>query len=89
VTRVAGAVLDAAVDIRIGSLTFQTWGTVLLDNQARRAICPVEGLGHGVGSAHGRRHGGQPLLGGALAGEGGRYKLTRAMPAPSARTRGR
>jgi len=46
VTCVRGAVLDVAVDLRVGSPTFGTWDTVLLDDVDRRAIYLSEGLGH-------------------------------------------
>lgn len=46
VTAVHGAVLDFVVDIRIGSPSFGTWDTVLLDTLDRRAIYIAEGLGH-------------------------------------------
>ncbi|HET9658549.1 MAG TPA: dTDP-4-dehydrorhamnose 3,5-epimerase [Kineosporiaceae bacterium] len=46
VTCVNGAVLDIAVDIRVGSPTFGTWDTVLLDTQDRAGIYVSEGLGH-------------------------------------------
>lgn len=41
-----GAVLDFAIDIRVGSPTFGQWDTVLLDDVDRRAIYLSEGLGH-------------------------------------------
>jgi dTDP-4-dehydrorhamnose 3,5-epimerase len=41
-----GAVLDFAVDIRVGSPTFGQWDSVLLDTVDRRAIYLSEGLGH-------------------------------------------
>lgn len=41
-----GAVLDFAIDIRLGSPTFGTYDTVLLDDIDRRAIYLSEGLGH-------------------------------------------
>lgn len=41
-----GAVLDFAVDIRVGSPTFGQWDSVLLDDADRRAIYLSEGLGH-------------------------------------------
>ncbi|MBE6483235.1 MAG: dTDP-4-keto-6-deoxy-D-glucose epimerase [Actinomycetaceae bacterium] len=41
-----GAVLDFAVDIRVGSPTFGKWDSVLLDDVNRRAIYVSEGLGH-------------------------------------------
>jgi dTDP-4-dehydrorhamnose 3,5-epimerase len=46
VTCVHGAVLDVAVDIRVGSPTFGEWDTVVLDDQSRRAVYLAEGLGH-------------------------------------------
>jgi dTDP-4-dehydrorhamnose 3,5-epimerase len=46
VTCVRGAVLDVAVDLRVGSPTFGRWDTVLLDDVDRRAIYLSEGLGH-------------------------------------------
>lgn len=41
-----GAVLDFAIDIRVGSPTFGQWDSVLLDDVDRRAIYLSEGLGH-------------------------------------------
>lgn len=46
VTCAKGAVLDVVVDLRVGSPTFGTWDTVLLDDVDRRAIYLSEGLGH-------------------------------------------
>lgn len=46
VTCTYGAVLDVAVDIRVGSPTFGQWDAVLLDDKDRRAIYLSEGLGH-------------------------------------------
>jgi dTDP-4-dehydrorhamnose 3,5-epimerase len=46
VTCVKGAVLDVAIDIRLGSPTFGRWDGVLLDDVDRRAIYLSEGLGH-------------------------------------------
>lgn len=46
VTAVHGAVLDFAIDIRVGSPTFGQWDSVLLDDVDRRAIYLAEGLGH-------------------------------------------
>nr|WP_205864982.1 dTDP-4-dehydrorhamnose 3,5-epimerase [Planctomonas sp. JC2975] len=46
VTCTRGAVLDFAIDIRVGSPAFGTWDTVLLDDVDRRAIYVPEGLGH-------------------------------------------
>lgn len=41
-----GAVLDFVIDIRVGSPTFGTWDSVLLDDKDRRAIYVAEGVGH-------------------------------------------
>ena len=41
-----GAVLDVAVDIRVGSPTFGQWDAVQLDDVDRRAVYLAEGLGH-------------------------------------------
>lgn len=46
VTCVKGAILDIAVDLRVGSPTFGQWDSVLLDDVDRRAIFLSEGLGH-------------------------------------------
>jgi len=46
VTATHGAVLDFAIDIRVGSPTFGQWDSVLLDDVDRRAIYLAEGLGH-------------------------------------------
>lgn len=46
VSCIKGAVLDVVVDIRVGSPTFGTWDSVLLDDKDRRAIYMSEGLGH-------------------------------------------
>ena len=76
VTCAKGAVLDVAVDIRVGSPTFGVWDAVLLDDVDRRAIYLPEGLGHAflsleddstvlylcsTGYAPGREHGINPL----------------------------
>jgi dTDP-4-dehydrorhamnose 3,5-epimerase len=76
VTCAKGAVLDVAVDIRVGSPTFGQWDTVLLDDVDRRAIYLSEGLGHAflsleddstvlylcsTGYSPGREHGIHPL----------------------------
>ena len=76
VTCAKGAVLDVAVDIRVGSPTFGAWDAVLLDDVDRRAIYLSEGLGHAflsleddstvlylcsIGYSPGREHGLQPL----------------------------
>jgi dTDP-4-dehydrorhamnose 3,5-epimerase len=46
VTCTRGAVLDYAIDIRVGSPTFGEWDTVRLDDVDRKAIYVAEGLGH-------------------------------------------
>lgn len=46
VTCVRGAVLDAIVDIRVGSPTFGAWDLVRLDEAGRSAVYLPEGLGH-------------------------------------------
>jgi dTDP-4-dehydrorhamnose 3,5-epimerase len=76
VTCAKGAVLDVAVDIRVGSPTYGTWDAVLLDDVDRRAIYLSEGLGHAfmsleddstvlylcsTGYSPGREHGIHPL----------------------------
>ena len=76
VTCTHGAVLDVAVDIRVGSPTFGTWDAVLLEDVDRRALYLAEGLGHAflaldddstvvylcsTGYAPGREHGINPL----------------------------
>lgn len=76
VTCAKGAVLDVAVDIRVGSPTFGRWDAVLLDDVDRRAIYLSEGLGHAflsleddstvlylcsTGYSPGREHGIHPL----------------------------
>lgn len=47
VTCSRGAVLDAVVDLRVGSPTFGQWEGVRLDDAQRRAVYIPEGLGHG------------------------------------------
>ena len=46
VTAMHGAVLDYIVDIRVGSPTFGSWDSVVLDERDRRAVYLAEGLGH-------------------------------------------
>lgn len=41
-----GALLDVAVDVRVGSPTFGRWDVVRLDDQAYRAVYLAEGVGH-------------------------------------------
>jgi dTDP-4-dehydrorhamnose 3,5-epimerase len=46
VTCVSGAILDIAVDIRVGSPSYGRWEAVRLDDEARCALFLSEGLGH-------------------------------------------
>lgn len=46
VTATRGAVIDFAIDIRVGSPTFGKWDSVLLDDVDRRGIYLAEGMGH-------------------------------------------
>jgi dTDP-4-dehydrorhamnose 3,5-epimerase len=46
VTAMHGSVLDFIIDLRVGSPTFGTWDSVLLDDTDRRAVYIAEGLGH-------------------------------------------
>ncbi|MDQ2882795.1 MAG: dTDP-4-dehydrorhamnose 3,5-epimerase [Actinomycetota bacterium] len=41
-----GALLDVAIDVRVGSPTFGQWVSVLLDTDAPRALYLPEGIGH-------------------------------------------
>ena len=41
-----GAILDVAVDIRVGSPTYGAWEAVRLDTADRRALYLSEGIGH-------------------------------------------
>jgi epimerase EvaD len=41
-----GALLDVAIDVRVGSPTFGCWESVLLDTEAYRAVYLPEGVGH-------------------------------------------
>jgi dTDP-4-dehydrorhamnose 3,5-epimerase len=41
-----GAVLDFIIDIRVGSPTFGTWDSVLLDDVDRKSVYIAEGIGH-------------------------------------------
>lgn len=43
---VSGAILDVAVDIRVGSPSYGRWAAVRLDDEARCALFLSEGLGH-------------------------------------------
>ena len=46
VSAVHGSILDFVVDIRVGSPTFGTWDSVILDDVSHRSIYIAEGLGH-------------------------------------------
>jgi dTDP-4-dehydrorhamnose 3,5-epimerase len=46
VTCVRGAILDVAVDLRVGSPTFGAWEAVRLDDERRQGLYLAEGLGH-------------------------------------------
>lgn len=41
-----GALLDVAIDVRVGSPTFGRWAAVRLDSETYRAVYLAEGLGH-------------------------------------------
>ncbi len=41
-----GALLDVAIDVRVGSPTFGRWASVLLDTKTYRAVYLPEGMGH-------------------------------------------
>jgi dTDP-4-dehydrorhamnose 3,5-epimerase len=41
-----GAGIDFIIDIRVGSPTFGTWDSVVLDTEMRRSVFLSEGLGH-------------------------------------------
>lgn len=46
VTCTKGAILDVAIDIRVGSPTFGKWDAAILDDRERKALFISEGLGH-------------------------------------------
>lgn len=46
VTVVSGEAIDYVIDLRIGSPTFGSWESVLLDDRSRAAVYLAEGLGH-------------------------------------------
>jgi dTDP-4-dehydrorhamnose 3,5-epimerase len=46
ITCVSGAILDAVVDLRVGSPTFTAWQTLKLDDENRLALYLAEGIGH-------------------------------------------
>jgi dTDP-4-dehydrorhamnose 3,5-epimerase len=73
---VSGAILDVAVDLRMGSPDFGRWAAIRLDDEDRRALYLAEGLGHAfmalsdqatvvylcsTAYAPGREHGVHPL----------------------------
>ena len=41
-----GALLDVAIDVRVGSPTFGRWDSVQLDTEGYRAVYLAEGIGH-------------------------------------------
>lgn len=41
-----GKIIDYVVDLRVGSPTFGTWDSVVLDDRDRQAVFIPEGLGH-------------------------------------------
>lgn len=41
-----GALLDVAIDVRVGSPTFGRWDTTYLDTESYRAVYLAEGIGH-------------------------------------------
>ncbi|MGH3767711.1 MAG: dTDP-4-dehydrorhamnose 3,5-epimerase [Pseudonocardiaceae bacterium] len=41
-----GALLDVAIDVRVGSPTFGRWCSALLDTETCRAVYLAEGIGH-------------------------------------------
>ena len=47
VTCASGSVFDVVVDVRVGSPTFGSWDSVLLNDTDRRTIYISEGLAHG------------------------------------------
>ncbi len=48
VTATSGLFIDFVVDLRVGSPTFGTWDSVVLDTVDRRAVYLSEGLGHAL-----------------------------------------
>ncbi|CAN5320411.1 dTDP-4-dehydrorhamnose 3,5-epimerase [soil metagenome] len=48
VTATRGAFVDFIIDLRVGSPTFGTWDSVLIDDVDRRAVYLAEGLGHAI-----------------------------------------
>lgn len=47
VTCLSGSVFDVVVDIRLGSPTFGSWDSVMLDDRDHRSMYISEGLAHG------------------------------------------
>lgn len=48
VTATRGAFIDYIIDLRVGSPTFGTWDSVVIDDVDRRAVYLAEGLGHAI-----------------------------------------
>jgi dTDP-4-dehydrorhamnose 3,5-epimerase len=48
VTAVRGAFVDYVIDLRVGSPTFGTWDSVVIDDVDRRGVYLSEGLGHAI-----------------------------------------
>lgn len=48
VTAPRGAFVDYIIDLRVGSPTFGTWDSVIIDDVDRRAVYLSEGLGHAI-----------------------------------------
>lgn len=48
VTAMRGAFIDYIIDLRVGSPTFGTWDSVIIDDVDRRAVYLSEGLGHAI-----------------------------------------
>jgi dTDP-4-dehydrorhamnose 3,5-epimerase len=48
VTAPHGAFIDYIIDLRVGSPTFGSWDSVLIDDIDRRAVYLSEGLGHAI-----------------------------------------
>jgi dTDP-4-dehydrorhamnose 3,5-epimerase len=48
VTAPRGAFIDYIIDLRVGSPTFGTWDSVVIDDVDRKAVYLSEGLGHAI-----------------------------------------
>jgi len=48
VTAPRGAFIDYIIDLRVGSPTFGTWASVIIDDVDRKAVYLSEGLGHAI-----------------------------------------